>query len=80
MSFQSQFEVFRNNSRVVFNDRFIGDQGAHELSVFLKEHRKVESLEIKSNDISPIGFIEIFEALKSNPGLRQLNIEYNNLG
>jgi myosin heavy subunit len=32
---QSQFESFRDSVRVVFNDRFMGDQGAQELAVFL---------------------------------------------
>jgi Ran GTPase-activating protein (RanGAP) involved in mRNA processing and transport len=46
----------------------------------LNEHRKLESLEIKSNDISAEGFKELFQALKRNPNLRQLVLEYNNLG
>lgn len=60
MSFQSQFEAFKDNVRVVFNDRFMGDQGAAELARFLSDHRKVEVLEIKSNDISAEGFKQIF--------------------
>lgn len=80
MSLQSQFENFKDNARVVFNDRFIGDQGAHELAKFIADHRKIEVLEIKSNDISAEGFRDIFEALTRNPNLKQLIIEYNNLG
>jgi Ran GTPase-activating protein (RanGAP) involved in mRNA processing and transport len=80
MSQQSQFDSFKDNARVVFNDRFIGDQGAQELAKFLSDHRKVEVLEIKSNDISADGFKEIFNALTRNPNLKQLIIEYNNLG
>jgi hypothetical protein len=41
MSFASQFENFRDNVRIVFNDRFIGDDGAKELARFLADHRKV---------------------------------------
>lgn len=64
----------------MFNDRFIGDAGAQELGVFLAEHRKMEVVEIKSNDISAVGFKDIFQALTRNVNLRQLIIEYNNLG
>lgn len=28
MSFHSQFEQFKDKARIVFNDRFMGDQGA----------------------------------------------------
>lgn len=41
MSFLSQFEAFRDNARIVFNDRFMGDDGAKELAKFLSEHKKV---------------------------------------
>ena len=80
MSLASQLEPFRDSLRVVFNDRFIGDEGARELARFLGEHRRVEVLEIKSNDIGSDGFQEIFSALTRNVNLRQLIIEYNNLG
>lgn len=80
MSLASQLDAFRDNARVVFNDRFIGDEGAKELARFIAEHRRVEVLEIKSNDISAEGFKDIFEALTRNSSLRQLIIEYNNLG
>ena len=40
----------------------------------------MEVLEIKSNDISSEGFQEIFSALSRNINLRQLNLEYNQLG
>ncbi len=80
MSLQAQFENFKDNARVVFNDRFIGDPGAKELAKFIADHRKVEVLEIKSNDISADGFRDVFEALTRNPNFKQLIIEYNNLG
>ena len=51
MSIASQLEPLKDSLRVVFNDRFIGDQGAKDLARFLAEHRRVEVLEIKSNDI-----------------------------
>jgi hypothetical protein len=50
------------------------------LAKFISDHRKVEVLEIKSNDISAEGFKDIFQALTLNPPLKQLIIEYNNLG
>ncbi len=40
----------------------------------------MESVEIKTNDISSEGFVDIFKALQRNPQLRQLIVEYNNLG
>lgn len=52
MSLAAQFENFKDNARVVFNDRFIGDEGAKDLAKFIAEHRRIEVLEIKSNDIS----------------------------
>lgn len=57
MSFSSAFEMFKDSARVVLNDRFMGDDGARELAAFLSSHGRVESLEIKSNDISSTGFI-----------------------
>lgn len=80
MSLLAQFENFRDSARVVFNDKFMGDEGARELAKFIADHRKIEMLEIKSNDISAEGFKDIFEALTRNASLRQLVIEYNNLG
>ena len=80
MSFASQFENFRDSVRIVFNDRFIGDDGAKELARFIADHRKVQALEIKSNDISSDGFKDIFQSLTKNANLKQLIIEYNNLG
>lgn len=44
MSFYSQFENFKDSVRVVFNDRFIGDEGAKELAKFIMEHRRIEVL------------------------------------
>jgi len=41
MSLLSQFENFKDNAKLVFNDRFIGDEGAAELARFLAEHRKI---------------------------------------
>lgn len=41
---------------------------------FLAEHRKIEVLEVKSNDISAEGFKDVFEALTRNPNLKQLII------
>ena len=41
MSLQTQLEAFRNNSRLVYNDRFIGDQGAQELASFIADHRSI---------------------------------------
>lgn len=80
MSLLSQFENFKDNFKFVFNDRFIGDEGAAELARFLADHRKIQVLEIKSNDISAEGFKLIFQALTRNPNLKQLVIQYNNLG
>ena len=60
MSFSTAFDMFKESSRIVFNDRFMGDEGAKELAQFLSSHGRVESLEIKSNDISASGFILIF--------------------
>ena len=44
MSFYSQFENFRDSVRIVFNDRFMEDQGAKDLATFLVEHRRIEVL------------------------------------
>mgnify|MGYP000851053606 FL=1 len=52
MSLLAQFETFKDNARIVFNDKFMGDDGAKELARFIADHRKIEALEIKSNDIS----------------------------
>ena len=80
MSISTKLDPFKDATLVVLNDKFIGDSGAAELAHFLNNHRNVVSLQIKSNDISGQGFIPVFEALLRNPGLKQLNIEYNNLG
>lgn len=48
----------------------MGDPGASELARFLNNHQRVVSLEIKSNDISPEGFILVFKALQSNPTIK----------
>lgn len=72
--------MFRDKARVVLNDLFIGDQGAHELATFLADHGRVESLEVKSNNLTGAGFIEIFKALEKNPNLRQFIAQYNDLG
>lgn len=44
MSFLPQFENFKDNVRIVFNDRFMGNDGARELAKFLSAHKKVEIL------------------------------------
>ena len=41
MSLLSQFENFKDNAKLVFNYRFIGDEGAAELARFLAEHRNI---------------------------------------
>lgn len=74
MSLLAQFETFKDNARIVFNDKFMGDDGAKELARFIADHRKIEALEIKSNDISAEGFKDIFEALTRNTTLKQLII------
>lgn len=80
MSISTKLDPLKHQTRITLNDKFIGDSGANELAYFLANHRSVQSLEIKSNDISGDGFIVIFEALGQNPDLKELNVEYNNLG
>lgn len=41
MSLLSQFENFKDNVKFVFNDKFIGDEGAKELARFVADHRKL---------------------------------------
>jgi hypothetical protein len=57
MSFASLFEPLKQSTRIIINDRFIADEGAKELAVFLDNHRRVELLEVKSNEITSEGFI-----------------------
>jgi len=35
MSLLSQFENFRDSSKLVYNDHFIGDEGAKQLAKFI---------------------------------------------
>jgi|JI9StandDraft_1071089.scaffolds.fasta_scaffold1506943_1 Ran GTPase-activating protein (RanGAP) involved in mRNA processing and transport len=57
------YDQFKDSARVTLNDKFIGDQGCSKLAEFIASHRRIESLEIKSNDIGPAGFQMIFRAL-----------------
>ena len=50
------YDQFKDSARVTLNDKFIGDQGCSKLAEFIASHRRIESLEIKSNDIGPAGF------------------------
>lgn len=36
MSFSKTFDMFKDKARVVINDMYIGDEGAHELARFLQ--------------------------------------------
>lgn len=74
------YDQFKDLARVTLNDKFIGDEGCAKLAEFISAHRRIECLEIKSNDIGPTGFQLIFSALADNPNLRYLILEYNNLG
>lgn len=74
------YDQFKDSARVTLNDKFIGDEGCAKLAEFISTHRRIEALEIKSNDIGPVGFRMIFKALADNPNLRYLILEYNNLG
>ena len=44
MSISTKLEQFRNNPRIVLNDKFIGDQGAGQLAYFISSHKGVISL------------------------------------
>lgn len=37
-------------------------------------------IDLKGNNISAIGFVEIFNALRTNYSLKSLNLEWNRLG
>ena len=74
------FEHFKDSARITLNDKFLGDEKCPQLAEFLAAHKRVEALEVKSNDIGPKGFKLIFEALTQNPNLRYLVLEYNDLG
>ncbi len=41
MSILSHLEPFKDNVRVVLNDRFMGDNGSKELAKFLSDHKKI---------------------------------------
>lgn len=80
MSLAEFLDQFKETSRVIVNEKYIGDKGAKDLAKFLEAHGKVELLELKHNDITGAGFAEIFKALLKNPGIRQVLLEHNNLG
>lgn len=68
------YDQFKDSAKVTLNDKFIGDDGCAKLADFLAGHRRIEALEIKSNDIGPSGFQTIFRALAENPNLRLLTL------
>lgn len=80
MSILEWLESFRGAPKVVLNEKYIDNKGAKEVAKFLESHGKVELLELKSNDISGIGFADIFKALLKNVSIRQVIIEHNKLG
>lgn len=44
MSISTKLDPFKDATRIVLNDKFIGDSGAAELAHFLNNHRNVVSL------------------------------------
>ncbi len=59
---------------------YIGDEGVAKVARVLANSKNVSIVELKGNNIGPIDFEAIFEALKINFNLSSLNIEWNKLG
>ena len=69
-----------NPQRLILNDMRIGDEGCFILAPFLNKNNAISVLELKGNNITGNGFIEIFQALRNNFKLKVLDLEWNFLG
>lgn len=43
---------------------YIGDEGAIELAAFIRGQPNISMIDLKGNNISPRGFIELFNSLR----------------
>jgi len=45
---------------------YIGDDGAMELAAFLRGQQNITMIDLKGNNITSRGFVEIFNSLRNN--------------
>ncbi|KAM3137602.1 hypothetical protein pb186bvf_010216 [Paramecium bursaria] len=65
--------------RITLNEMYIGDQGARILADILRNFPNVGIIDLKGNNIGPIGFLDLFQSLKNNIALRQLSLQWNTI-
>ncbi|KAM3133019.1 hypothetical protein pb186bvf_014875 [Paramecium bursaria] len=79
-SLQSLLEQLKNAARINLSDMYIGDEGARLLCSYIKSNKALKCLELRGNNITSVGFVEIFQAIRFTPLLKVLSIEWNQLG
>ncbi|CAD8170594.1 unnamed protein product [Paramecium pentaurelia] len=65
--------------RITLNDMYIGDMGAKLVADTIKNYPNIGILDLKGNNIGSNGFIDIFQALKTNISLRTLTLQWNQI-
>jgi len=62
------------------SDYIINDEGCSLIADFLRENVQFTTINIRGNNITPLGFARICEALKNNLRVSTLLCEWNHIG
>ena len=76
---ESKLSLQRGSSTLNLSDSFIGDEGCHMVSQYLKDNLGVHTLELRGNSITVEGLRYLASVLRQS-FVRSISLEWNNIG
>ncbi|CAG9329321.1 unnamed protein product [Blepharisma stoltei] len=77
---ENKLSAQQGSSTLNLGDAFIGDEGCGIVAQFLKDNLGVHNVELRGNNITGEGLRAIASALRGQTFVRNLSLEWNNLG
>ncbi|KAL4470958.1 hypothetical protein ABPG72_013545 [Tetrahymena utriculariae] len=77
---QIKLEEQEKQQNLILNDVILNEQNCQIVAEFFSKFNRFQTIELKGNNITPTGFAIICKALQGNQNLKELHLEWNQIG